>query len=133
MRDLMLIGLGGSFGAMLRFSLSHWANTNNRIVDLPVGTLLVNVLGCLAIGMLVQIGKVLGLSEAPFRSFLVIGFLGAFTTFSTFSMETVDLFMAGRPLAAGMNVILNAALSVGGVLVGMGLVNVAVMIKAGQS
>ncbi len=100
------IALGGACGACLRhllgaLSLQWFGN------GFPFGTLLVNVTGSLAIGFiygLIEQGQWLTL---PLRSFLVVGFIGAFTTFSTFSLDSLLLMQQGQWIKAGLNVLLN--------------------------
>lgn len=84
---LALIAIGGGFGAVARFLLSLWAN--RAWPNFPSGTLAVNLLGCLCIGVAMPFfaGHDPRFKE-EWRLLLVIGFLGAFTTFSTFAYET---------------------------------------------
>lgn len=97
------IAMGGAVGALLRF----WVST--AVYDklgrqFPWGTLSVNVLGSFLMGFL-AILLVERLSSSPeVRAFLLIGFLGAFTTFSTFSMETFNLIEQGETFSALMNI-----------------------------
>jgi CrcB protein len=95
---LVLIFAAGGLGAVLRFGLGAWVQ---RLAGgLPAGTLFVNVVGCLAAGFL---AAVLTQSESvreEHRLAILVGLLGAFTTFSTFSLETVRLWETGRHAAA---------------------------------
>ena len=94
LRDGVLVGIGGFFGALGRFLLSGWIGA--RAERFPAGTLAVNVIGSLAIGFLA--GALAGriLSGGAVRLLVMAGFLGAFTTFSAFSYESVQLWQAGR-------------------------------------
>ena len=95
MRHLALIAAGGACGAVLRYLLAGWAQGDRP--GFPVGTLAVNALGCLLFGFLVRFvsgGGWLG-SEAA-RLFLLVGFLGGFTTFSTYGWETFALARDGE-------------------------------------
>ncbi|MDH5592665.1 MAG: CrcB family protein, partial [Gammaproteobacteria bacterium] len=87
MQQLLAIAGGGAIGAVLRFTLS--ANID-RWFDrgYPLGTLLVNIIGSLMVGLLFSLIIERGILPVEWRAALMIGFLGAFTTFSTFSMET---------------------------------------------
>jgi fluoride exporter len=112
---LLLIGAGGGVGSVLRYLLAGWIQ-GPRAVDgeampvFPIGTLAVNVIGSLAIGVL---GSAFLTGATPLREdlrlLLFVGILGGFTTFSTFSYETLDLMSHGRFGAAGANVLLSNA------------------------
>lgn len=93
---LLLIGLGGGLGSVLRALLSFWLRS-----AMPWGTFVVNVCGCLLIGLLAGLATGAGLSDNA-RSLWVVGFCGGFTTFSTFSYENVALLQQGRFLLAGV-------------------------------
>lgn len=108
MTRVALVFLGGGLGAACRYGLSGLVY---RIAgeNFPHGTLVVNLLGCLLIGLLMAVFEDRFLVAPALRIFLTIGVLGGFTTFSTFSYETVQLLSAGRLLAGGLNVVLSAA------------------------
>uniref|UniRef100_UPI004056BFE0 fluoride efflux transporter CrcB n=1 Tax=Candidatus Electronema sp. TaxID=2698783 RepID=UPI004056BFE0 len=115
---LALIGAGGFAGAVLRFLVSSWAQTRSGSIVFPFGTLSVNLLGCLLIGLLSALAENRSMFSAETRSFWIIGGLGAFTTFSTFGNETLNLLRAGRLELALLNVGLQVLLGV--VLVWLG-------------
>jgi CrcB protein len=99
---LIVIALGGALGALARFAVSEW-----HVRRLPAGTLVVNVVGCLLIGLFM--GAAIGrpwLSHNV-RLFFVTGFLGALTTFSTFSWQTFSLAEKSDYQLAMLNVLLN--------------------------
>ena len=116
MRDTLMVGIGGFFGAMSRSALSSWVELFTQRSAFPFGTLAVNVLGCFVVGFLVQFGEARGFLNTPFRHFALIGFLGAFTTFSTFTHETMNLFFDGKGVAAAMNVAANVTVCAGALL-----------------
>ncbi len=93
---LALIGAGGAAGAVLRFLVSSWVQARSGSIVYPFGTLSVNLSGCLLIGLLSGLADSRSMLTAEARSFLIIGGLGAFTTFSTFGQETFNLLRAGR-------------------------------------
>lgn len=123
MRQIVIVGLGGFAGSILRYLLSGWVQ---RLADTPLfpyGTLSVNVLGCLAIGLLGGWADNAGLLSPAGRLFLLIGVLGGFTTFSTFGYETMamlrDKAMVGAFLYVGLHLLLGFA----AVALGYGLSN----------
>jgi CrcB protein len=107
---IVLIGLGGLIGAVLRYLIGAQAQELSRSVSFPYGTLTVNVLGCLFIGILSYFAEYRGAFTADVRAMLMSGLLGAFTTFSSLSYETVNLISAGQLAAAGANLAANNTL-----------------------
>jgi CrcB protein len=99
MKYLLFIALGGASGAVSRHLLANWVHTLWE-GHLPLGTLLVNVLGSFAIGIVYVLVAEKQLVHADWRGVLMVGFLGAFTTFATFSLETIALLEAGQTLTA---------------------------------
>ncbi|HKK22843.1 MAG TPA: fluoride efflux transporter CrcB [Pseudohaliea sp.] len=94
MKHLLFVALGGAGGAVTRYLLGSWLHAL-WAGAWPVGTFLVNVTGSAAIGavfVLLERGSL----HPDWRSVLMVGFLGAFTTFSTFSLETVELWQGGE-------------------------------------
>lgn len=89
MKELLLIGLGGSIGAVLRFLLGGWIQRFSA--SFPLGTLFVNFTGSLALGFIMYSSMNQGGLGSDARTFLAIGVLGAYTTMSTFSYESLRL------------------------------------------
>ncbi|MDI3540431.1 MAG: fluoride exporter [Methanolobus sp.] len=104
---LLVIGMGGVLGAISRFSFSgHFSSS--------AGTLAVNVLGSILLGFLLYSSEYLGYVNPRTRMFLGTGFLGSFTTFSTFAVQTFQM----TSLNASLNILENLALTLGGVFIG---------------
>jgi CrcB protein len=118
---LLWIAAGGAAGALLRYGLGGLVH--GRIPDstFPWGTLVVNLAGCFIIGGFWVMGDEKSLLGPEMRLMLMVGLIGAFTTFSTFSLETIHLVAAGRWVAAAANVAASVALGLIGVWLGMTL------------
>ncbi len=101
---LLFIGMGGFFGAILRFLVSGWVQKVSGSF-FPYGTLSVNVLGSLLIGFLAMLFEDVVAPE--WKAFAVTGFLGALTTFSTFSYETLVMVQGGEFFRALSNMVVN--------------------------
>lgn len=120
MNKILFIALGGALGALMRYSASGLAQ---RLfgASFPFGTFLVNMLGCLLFGVVwAALEPRLG-SAAGLRLFLLTGFMGAFTTYSTYMFETVQLARAGQFLLAAANLGGQTAMGFLLVLAGMAL------------
>lgn len=111
------VGLGGFIGAVLRYGISTWVNTLSTST-FPYGTLMVNILGSFMIGFLFLYFQNSTLSVYH-KSLLITGLLGALTTFSTFSLETVLLLQEEAYAKAMLNVLANVFFSVGATFLGM--------------
>jgi len=123
MQNLLLIGLGGFMGALLRYGVSGLVQSWSKSINFPYGTLAVNLLGCLLIGMLSQVAEVRGVISPETRSFIFIGLLGAFTTFSTFGNDTVSLFRDGENFLSYINIGLHLVLGLSAVWIGQSLIS----------
>jgi len=120
MKTVLLIGLGGFVGTMLRYVLSAIPH-RHLSTTLPVGTLLVNFLGALVIGYFMEFSLGRSYISDTTRMVIVIGVLGGFTTFSSFSYETISLMRSGNMAHALLNIFLTNSLCFGGTYLGMSL------------
>lgn len=118
MGHVISIALGGALGALLRFGVSNAAYALLGR-GFPYGTLLVNVVGSFLIGVFAYYFMQKGMMDTPLARGLLIGVLGAFTTFSTFSLDTLLLIENAEWGKAMLNVLLNVLLCVGAAWLGM--------------
>ena len=103
MKQLLIVFAGGGLGAVARYWLSG-AVYRFMSTQFPYGTITVNVLGCFCIGFLMSFFADRFLVNPDLRLFLTLGLLGGFTTFSTFSYETIELLRAGNTASGIANV-----------------------------
>ncbi|NNF06590.1 MAG: fluoride efflux transporter CrcB [Candidatus Eisenbacteria bacterium] len=114
---LVLIAFAGACGTLSRYALSvyldRWQNQKNiRFFEIPIGTLSVNLLGCFIFGFLYALFATRLASSDTVRQIFLVGFLGSFTTFSTFAYQTGHLAEQGNLFGALGNVVLQVALGV---------------------
>ena len=116
--NIIFVGLGGFMGSALRYLVAGWINGLFKSSSLPLGTAVVNVAGCLVIGLA---GGWFAQPQAPsphLRLLFVVGLLGGFTTFSAFGWETITLLREQQPLLALANVGGQLVLGLGAVALG---------------
>ncbi|GEA62709.1 MULTISPECIES: fluoride efflux transporter CrcB [Vibrio] len=118
---LGFIAIGGAFGACSRYLISELC-----VVLLgrgfPYGTLTVNIVGSFIMGTLIALFENEVIAVDPWRQIIGLGFLGALTTFSTFSMDNVLMFQQGDYWKAGLNIVLNVVFSISAAMIGFHLV-----------
>lgn len=118
----LIVGLGGFMGAVLRFAVSSWA-ARTWPGPFPFGTLLVNLLGCLALGAVMAVVHHRAAAGSLAHLFASTGILGALTTFSTLGYETLHLLSTGRIGLAGASVAGNLGLGLAALAAGQRVVS----------
>jgi CrcB protein len=118
MKQLLLVGLGGALGSMLRFGMSTGLHALLGRA-FPWGTLFVNVTGSFAIGLLYVLLIERVALGPEWRALLMVGLLGGYTTFSSFSIETLNLIESGDLMRATVNVLASVALCLAAVWAGV--------------
>ena len=119
MQSFLLVGAGGALGAMSRYGVGMLVG---RLwpMSFPLATLLINVIGSLAMGIFVGLmARLLPAWQEEARLFVAVGILGGFTTFSSFSLDTVVLIERGELLQAGTYVLLSVVLCLIGLYLGL--------------
>ena len=119
--EVLAVAAGGALGAVGRYlvmtQVGHWLGT-----AFPYGTLAVNVVGSFMLGLLVETMALAWSPPAELRALLVVGVLGAFTTFSTFSMDVVLHYERGELLVPGLYILASVVLSIGAFFAGLALI-----------
>jgi CrcB protein len=106
MYRFLLVGLAGLVGTLARYVMSVWID-DRLSQTFPVGTLAVNLLGCFLAGFLFHLTEQKYQLDAVVRTAIFVGFLGGFTTFSSYALQTVNMVRDGSVLLAGANVIIS--------------------------
>ena len=110
MLKILAVGAGGFIGAVMRFLVGGWVQRSFGQAGFPLGTISVNLAGCLIIGLLGGITESREIFSPNVRLLVFIGILGSFTTFSTFGFETMALLRDGEFLLGALNVTLHILL-----------------------
>jgi len=118
LRPILLSGLGGFIGSAGRYLIGGWVHGFMPFTTFPFGTLVVNVSGCLLLGLLGGLVEARQLFGPDLRVFLFIGVLGGFTTFSSFAYETLALARDAEFARALVNVAAQLILSLGAAWLG---------------
>jgi fluoride exporter len=117
MQQLFLIALGGSLGAVARYGVSTFIY-HATSETFPWGTMVINLTGSFLIGVFIELFD-MAIIPSEWRSFITIGFLGAFTTFSTYTLETVNLLRDGEMGLATLNALASNFVGIPIVMLGM--------------
>lgn len=121
MNQLLFVFIGGGLGSLARFSINKFIQEN---IDktFPFGTLSVNVLASIVLGIFIGMAEVKSLTNPNYKALIAIGFCGGFSTFSTFSNDTLELIQNNRMLEAFLNILLNVILCIFATFAGITLV-----------
>jgi fluoride exporter len=119
---ILLVGVGGAAGAVLRYLVSGWVQDASGSVSFPFGTLSVNLIGCLVIGAIAELSDTWGVISPEVRLFVVVGILGGFTTYSAFGNETMSLIRGRETVYSFLYVSGHLFLGVGCVWLGRALI-----------
>lgn len=117
-RNLILVGVGGFLGSVFRYLVTILL-ARQFTTSFPLGTLTVNIVGCFLIGVLFALSEKGNLLTPEWRIFLTTGFCGGFTTFSTFSYESIKLLQDGEILYLSLNVIVSVVIGFASTYLGM--------------
>ncbi len=118
MQPILIVFLGGGFGSVLRYLLSKWISALHT-QSFPWGTFTVNVIACLVLGVIVGVADQKQIISPTMRLFWTVGFCGGFSTFSTFSIETLQLMQNGLTSSLLLYIALSLLLCVGATFVGI--------------
>jgi CrcB protein len=123
MNMILLVAVGGAVGSVARYLMASGIQTATS-GDFPLGTVLVNVLGCFLIGILYVLLVARPDPRQDLRALLMVGVLGGFTTFSSFSLETVTMAMNGNFGGATLNVVISVVACLVGTILGVTLARI---------
>jgi CrcB protein len=118
MKSLLIVFVGGGLGSVIRFSLSRWINALHTH-HFPWGTLVVNVVACFALGMIIGLADHKHIISPSARLFWTVGFCGGFSTFSTFSNETLYLLQSGFTFSMALYITVSLLLCVAATFSGL--------------
>mgnify|MGYP001400662710 CR=1 FL=1 len=105
--NALVVGVGGFFGTIMRYVITIGIQRKSAELLFPLGTMLVNMLGCFAVGLIAGLIDLKGIGSDTLRLLLVLGFLGGFTTYSAFGFETFILFREGDIFRAFLNILIH--------------------------
>ena len=123
MNTILLVAAGGAVGSVARYLMASSIQSSTGW-PFPIGTVLVNILGCFLIGALYVLLVARPDPRQDLRALLMVGVMGGFTTFSSFSLETVTMAMNGNYTGATLNVVLSVAACLAGTVLGIALARI---------
>lgn len=117
-RAIILVGIGGGIGSILRYLTSVFANKYFQ-TSFPLGTFAVNIIGCLIVGILIGLFERQQLTNPDLKFLFITGFCGGYTTFSAFASENINLFQSGNSLTAFLYIAASVFVSLFAVWLGL--------------
>ena len=123
MNMILLVAIGGAVGSIARYLMASSIQTATGW-EFPIGTVLVNILGCFVMGILYVLIVARHDPRNDLRALLMVGVMGGFTTFSSFSLETVTLALNGHYTSATLNVVISVAACLAGTVAGVALARI---------
>ena len=123
MNMILLVAIGGAVGSVARYLMASSLQTATGW-NFPIGTVLVNIVGCFLIGILYVLLVARHDPKHELRALLIVGVMGGFTTFSSFSLETVTLALNGHYTSATLNVVISVAACLAGTVAGVALARI---------
>lgn len=124
LQEIIAIAVGGGVGSVLRFLVSSWIQGRTRTEFFPWGILMVNLIGCLLIGILFGIIVERFNTDPVWRSCIFLGLLGGFTTFSSFTLDTVTLLNSGAYGVATIYILMSVMVGILATMLGLGIVRI---------
>lgn len=118
MKAVVLIFIGGGLGSVVRYLLNRWVTALHQI-NFPFGTLAVNVVACFVLGLVIGLADHKQYLSQDMRLFWAVGFCGGFSTFSTFSAETLALFQQPAVMAGLVYILASVLLCLAAVVTGI--------------
>ena len=119
MKEILVVGMGGFFGASLRYAIGTWVARFNE-TGFPFNTFFINIVGCFLIGIFFG-GGFNENTEFPLKEFVAIGILGGFTTFSAFGLETFEMLKSGQLKLSTIYVLGSMLIGLAAVFLGMSI------------
>ncbi|MCS6935800.1 MAG: fluoride efflux transporter CrcB [Chitinophagales bacterium] len=117
MKEIILVFAGGGIGSVARYLLSRWVSSWHQH-PFPLGTLVVNIVACVVLGASLEYMALRGGVSQHARLLLAVGFCGGFSTFSTFSHESIALYQQGNYITLAMYIVMSVALCMAAVWLG---------------
>jgi len=115
---ILIVGSGGFIGSVFRFLISGFIQRISSFITFPIGTLAVNLIGCFLFGFLIQLAEGHSIFSGESGMFVFVGVLGGFTTFSTFSNDSINLMRAGNNTSALISLGLHLVFGLGAIWLG---------------